>query len=120
MVLVASIDTASPIRTAALRNAIDLVDGAKLIALALFIVAATVVGRRIELGSRWLTVLAWVLAPLLVAGAASFLVDLQLLSATLYVSLPLLLLVVGGTGAVAWRRSAAADGGRRQQTRLRS
>jgi hypothetical protein len=114
VVLVAGIDTASPSRTAALRNAIDLVDGAKLVTLAVFVVAATVVGRRTGLGTRWLTVLASVLAPLLVAGAASFLVDLQLLSATLYVSLPLLLLVVGGTGVMAERRGAAADGSRQR------
>ena len=109
VVLVLGADTGSPTRTAAIREGIDLVDGAKLVALAVFVVTATLVSRRTGLGPRWLTVLAWVLAPLLVAGAASFLVELQLLSATLYVSLPLLLVVVGGSGVSAWRRSEGRE-----------
>jgi hypothetical protein len=47
------------------------------------------------------TVLAWILAPLLLAGAASFLVETRDLTATLFVSLPLLLVVVGGMGTAA-------------------
>jgi hypothetical protein len=49
-----------------------------------------------------LTTLSWLLAPLLGTGAASFVVPTQALTATLYVSLPLLLLVIGGIGTTAW------------------
>ncbi|MGY1915194.1 hypothetical protein [Blastococcus sp. SYSU DS0973] len=105
VVLVAGLDGGGPERSSALREAIDRVDGVKLIALAVFTVAATVLARRARLGQRWLVVAAWALAPLLLAGAISFVVASPLLTATLYASLPMLLLVVGGTGIAAWRRS---------------
>ena len=118
--LVAGLDRGSPERTAALREAIDRVDGAKLVALAVFVVAAAVAAARAGLGHRWLVVAAWVLAPLLAAGAASFVVELQPLTATLYVSLPLLLLVVGGTGIAAWRRAARSTPVRPSPAGMRS
>ncbi|MGY1722177.1 hypothetical protein [Blastococcus sp. SYSU DS0533] len=105
VVLLAGLDGGDPGNTWALRQAIDRADGAKLVALAVFAIAATVLARRARLGERWLVVAARALAPLLLTGATSFVVPSALLSATLYVSLPLLLLVVGGTGVAAWRRS---------------
>jgi hypothetical protein len=102
VVLVSGLDVSSAQRTVALRDAIDLVDGAKLVALAVLVVATTLVARRVGLGPGWLVVLAWVLAPLLLAGTASFAVDEPLLTATLYVSLPLLLVLVGFIGITAW------------------
>lgn len=106
VVLVAGLGSGSAERTEALRHAIDVVDGAKLVALAIFVVTAAVLAKRTGLGQRWLTVLSWVLAPLLLAGAASFVIGSQILTTTLYASLPLLLLVIGGTGVTAWWRAA--------------
>ncbi|MGY1825919.1 hypothetical protein [Blastococcus sp. SYSU DS0541] len=108
LVLVAGVDDGSPQRTAALRAAIDLVDAGKLLALAVLVVAGTAVTWRIGLGQRWLTVLARGLAPLLLAGAASLVLEVPSLTATLYLSLPLLLVVIGGTGLVVWRRAAGS------------
>jgi hypothetical protein len=127
VVLLAGLDSGDPGRTWALREAIDQVDGVKLVSLAVFAVAATVVARRAGLGPRWVALAARALAPLLLAGAASFVVPSPLLTATLYVGLPLLLLVVGGTGIAASRRSRyrtedpspSADGPSGQASRRR-
>ncbi|MGY1653746.1 hypothetical protein [Geodermatophilus sp. SYSU D01119] len=115
VVLVAGLDGGDPDRTSVLRAAIDRVDGVKLVTLAVPAVAATVAARRAGLGPRWLALVARALAPLLLAGAISFVVTSPLLTATLYVGLPLLLLVVGGTGIAAWRRARCrrVDGPRR-------
>ena len=128
VVLLADLDGGDPGRTSALREAIDRVDGVKLVALAVFAVAATIRAHRARLCQRWLVVAAWALAPLLLAGATSFVVASPLLTATLYVGLPLLLLVVGGTGIATWRRSRcrtqaplpSADGPAGQAYRRRS
>ncbi|SFU03457.1 hypothetical protein SAMN05660657_04940 [Geodermatophilus amargosae] len=111
VVLLAGIDGDDPDRTSALRAAIDGVDGVKLVTLAVFAVAATIGAHRARLCPRWLVVAAWALAPLLLAGATSFVVPSPLLTATLYVGLPLLLLVVGGTGIAASRRSRCRPDG---------
>ncbi|MCZ2860832.1 hypothetical protein [Blastococcus sp. VKM Ac-2987] len=128
VVLLAGLDGGDPERTSALREAIDRVDGVKLLALAVFAVAATIGAHRVRLCPRWLVVAARALAPLLLAGATSFVVASPLLTATLYIGLPLLLLVVGGTGIAAWRQSRcrtespspSADGPGGQASRRRS
>jgi hypothetical protein len=84
---------------------IDYVDVAKLCVLAAFAVTATRAARAAGLIGAWVTPLAFVLAALLVLGGVSLLVDNSLLTAALYLSLPLLLVWVGVVGVSAYRKA---------------
>jgi hypothetical protein len=72
-------------------NAINVADTGKLVLLAGFVTAVTNTARRADMAPRWLRGAAVALAVLLSFGGAAFLVDSAVLTAVLYVSLPLLL-----------------------------
>jgi hypothetical protein len=105
---VVTVDESTQAATHGLSMAIDRVDSGKLVAIATLVAAATIAGRRAALVSGWLAAVGWLLSPLLLAGASSFLIDQPGLTAALYASLPLLLLWVAATGVTVPRRSAAA------------
>jgi hypothetical protein len=84
-------------------DAINTADTVKLVLLAVFVTAATIAAHRAGMAPRWHRALAIVLAVLLPLGGAAFLVENAVLSATLYVSLPLLLVWAGATGFLVGR-----------------
>ena len=102
LTLAATLDvrTATPAATRDLVHAVDLADAVKLVLLAGFATAATVLAASAGAAPRWLRVVAVALVVLLPLGAASFVVPNALLGLLLVVSLPLLLT---WTGAVAYQ-----------------
>jgi len=105
-VTAAAMAPASPASTsAALFDAINLTDAAKLVALAVFTGIATVAATRAQMAPRWLRGIAAMLVVLLPLGGAAFLVDDTALRTCLYVSLPVLLLWAGSTAFVVGRRA---------------
>jgi len=95
--------------TASLFHAVNIADTVKLILIAVAVLAATrlaLVARRLP---RWLEVLAYVLAPILVVGAAAFVVNSGALSALLALSLVLLLVWVAAVTLVLTRHAPAMD-----------
>lgn len=103
---------------------IDTVDTAKLAALAAFAVVASIAAVASQLTRGWLVPLSVMLAALLVAGGVSFVVSSSLLTAALYLSLPLLLIWVGVLGATVNRDAvhpaATVPGNEGAQTRSAS
>lgn len=95
---------------------IDYVDVAKLCVLAGFAVTATRVAAAAGLVGGWVTPLALVLAALLVVGGLSLVVDNSVLTAALFLSLPLLLIWVGVVGVSAYRRAPDAAAFRAAQS----
>ncbi|MFL6135917.1 MAG: hypothetical protein ACJ72A_24140 [Nocardioidaceae bacterium] len=90
--------------SAALLDAIDVADTAKLVLLAGFAATATVAAAREGMVPRWVRALTTVLVVLLPVGGLAFLVDSAALTGMLYASLPLLL---------AWAAAIAYFVGRR-------
>ena len=98
LVLVGGLDSGQPDRTAAWHDAINLLDTAKLTALAGFALAAVRSARPGGLMPVWLGYAGFLLAPLLLLGALSFILNAAVLTLGLYASLPLLLVWVLGVG----------------------
>jgi hypothetical protein len=98
-------DTATAGTSNTLFDAINRADTVKLVLLAAFIATATTAARRGGLARRWLVALAVVTAVLLPLGGAAFLVDFRVLTAALYVSLPLLLAWAGAIAFSVGRRA---------------
>jgi hypothetical protein len=85
-------------------QAINVADTGKLLLLAGFVAAATALASRAGLAPGWVRALAVVLTVLLPLGGASFLLPAGVLTAMLVASLPLLLVWVGATAVLSWRR----------------
>jgi hypothetical protein len=84
---------------------INYVDVAKLCVVAAFVVSATRAAGAAGLIKAWVTPLAFVVATLLFLGGISFLVESSILTAALFISLPLLLIWVGVVGVSAYRNA---------------
>lgn len=92
--LVARVEETSATTTTALFDAINQVDSVKLLLLGCAVATATIGARRNGLFPSWLVWVGALLAPLLPLSGAAFLIPSDLLFATLYLSLPLLLVWV--------------------------
>ena len=88
-------------------DAVNIADTVKLVLLAVAIAAATRLAAGARALPRWVEVLGYALAPILVIGGAAFIVRSDALSAVLGVSLFLLLLWVAAVAAVFTRRSVS-------------
>ena len=99
----AAVITASSVAAAtsdALFDALNYADTAKLMLLAVFTAAVTVAGTRAGMLRRWMRPLTAVLVFALPVGGLAFVVPSAVLTAVLYVSLPVLLIWAGAT---AWQ-----------------
>jgi hypothetical protein len=105
-VAVASASSASPGTSERLFDALNRADTAKLILLAVFVTSATVAASRAGVIGRWTRVLTAVLAVALPVGGLAFVIDHRALTATLYASLPLLLMWAGIIARHFGRRTA--------------
>jgi hypothetical protein len=97
---VTTASTATATTTAALFHDLNLADTVKLTLLAGFAATATTAAVRAGMLARWVRFTAVLLVIALPVGGLAFIVDLAILTATLTVSLPLLLL---WAGALTWQ-----------------
>lgn len=81
-----------------LYEAISRLDGLKMLALAGLAVAGAAAMRRHRIAPRWFVPLGWTLAAALVVSGIGYLLLIGGLASAAYVSLPLLLIWVGGVG----------------------
>lgn len=106
------VESAAATTSQSLFHAINVADTVKIFLLTGFVTAATLAAHRAGIAPHWLRLLTQVLVILLPLGGAAFLIDSPVLTATLYVSLPLLLIWTGGTALiVGWRARQATRPG---------
>ncbi|WP_405683799.1 hypothetical protein OG204_01635 [Streptomyces sp. NBC_01387] len=104
LIAIPGADPASPGRTGALFEAVQRLDGVKMVALAVLAAAACVASRRDALLRRREVVLGWILAVTITVSGIGYLLLSTTLTPAAFISLPLLLIWIAALGAALRRR----------------
>lgn len=104
LIAVPGADPASPDRSGALFEAVQRVDGVKMLALAALAAAVCTASRQRTLLRRWEVVLGWGLAATIATSGTGYLLLHTALTPMAFVSLPLLLVWIAALGAALGRR----------------